>query len=646
VCRAKLDLDRDPYVRDHVYEGSHLLPAVFGLEAMAQAVAHVTGQTELSFPLRIEDVELTRPLVVHAERGLPIELRAFVEAPRPESYGEMRVRAEIRSMQTGFERAHFSARFVLGASAPTALTIESPARTLPIRPSVHLYGSVLFQGPRFQRITTIHQLDSKQCSFTARQGLSGEDWLLGDPYFRDALLQSLQLCVVPDQCLPIRIEQWDIVAPGAADLEERHARATIDAHRGDTYVGTVSAATTEGAPVERLGGYHARALLRRAEWPSAAELAARGAEPVSGLRPMAREGGARSRVNQPTPWDGGVFYRDVPGYGHEGQTAFFCRFPLSAQDSSSVSGSLSSTSYFRWAGKLREWGGMNTPGVYQGILEMLGSNSVMSATNECETRILKTPQRNDLIEGRYWMEYVNKGDAGNIFEWWRIPFPTGEPEMIAWTRMRISAVKAVRHGVIASTDWPDFLYRFLKDMGDDAPEPTRGPDLELDLGATLFSKAPGPQPGPLLAEQSFTTEQEDSNVVGNIYFANYSVWQARVTDRFFHSLGPHLFENRGSEGELYRADTKIQQLRDAVPFDEVSVVMRLDELYERGARLSYDFFRVEPKGATKIAAGTHLLTWALVERGAPPEIRDWPRELREGVLACADQTVQIYPKLA
>ena len=644
VCRTTLDLDRDPYVRDHVYDGSHLFPTVFGLEAMAQAAAHVTGRTELPFPLRVEDVELTRPLVVSPERGLLIELRARVDG-EPSS-GEVRVRAEIRSKQTGFERAHFAASFVLGAEVSDRDAVEPVDESLPIRPAADLYGPVLFQGPRFQRISALHALDSDRCSFTVLEEPPKEDWLLGDPYFRDALLQSLQLCVVPDQCLPIRVERWDILTPGSAKPEPRRACATIDAHQGDTYVGTVAASTMDGETVECLRGYHARILVRRPDWPSATELATRGSEPASGVRSIVREDGVRSRVNQPEPWDGGVFYRDVPGYGHEGQTAFFCRFPLSAQDSSSVSGSLSSTSYFRWAGKLREWGGMNTPGVYQGILEMLGSNSVMSATNECETRIFKTPHRNDLIEGRYWMEYVNKGDAGNIFEWWRIPFPTGEPEMIAWTRMRISAVKAVRHGVISSTDWPDFLYRFLKDMGDDAPEPTRGPELQLDLGAPLFSKPPGPQPGPLLAEQTFATAQEDSNVVGNIYFANYSVWQSRVTDRFIHSLAPHFFEDRGARGEAYRAETKIYQLRDAMPFDKVSVVMRLDELYERGARLSYDFFRIEPEGATKIAAGTHLVAWAEVERGVAPRLLKWPRELRDGVMACADQTAHTYQKLA
>ena len=110
---------------------------------------------------------------------------------------------------------------------------------------------------------------------------------------------------------------------------------------------------------------------------------------------------------------------------------------------------------------------------------------------------------------------------------------------------------------------------------------------------------------------------------------------------FFHSLAPHLFEERGKHGELHRAQTRISQLRDAVPFDAVGVLMRLEELYERGARLSFEFFRKEPSGVIKIAAGRNLVAWATVERGAAPQPVPWPQELRDALLTATGQTVRI-----
>ena len=83
-----------------------------------------------------------------------------------------------------------------------------------------------------------------------------------------------------------------------------------------------------------------------------------------------------------------------------------------------------------------------------------------------------------------------------------------------------------------------------------------------------------------------------------------------------------------------------------MPFDEISVVMYLDELYERGARLSFDFFRKEPAGVTKIAAGYNLVTWARVKRGAEPKPLNWPDELREPMLACANERARTHQKPA
>ena len=75
IARATLSLDRDLYLEDHVYRGSRLFPAVFGLEAMAQAAARVLGQERPSI-VRIENVELARPILVGEDGSVEIEIRA------------------------------------------------------------------------------------------------------------------------------------------------------------------------------------------------------------------------------------------------------------------------------------------------------------------------------------------------------------------------------------------------------------------------------------------------------------------------------------------------------------------------------------------------------------------------------------------
>ena len=68
VTRTTLSTSADPFVLDHVWKGSALLPTVFGLEAMSQAAAYVTGRVTLG-RVRIDDIKLDRPIVVDNGRG-------------------------------------------------------------------------------------------------------------------------------------------------------------------------------------------------------------------------------------------------------------------------------------------------------------------------------------------------------------------------------------------------------------------------------------------------------------------------------------------------------------------------------------------------------------------------------------------------
>ncbi len=284
VARAQLTLDRDPYLEDHVYNGSFLLPTVFGLEAMAQAAAYAAGESELG-PLRIEDVWLERPIVVDPARGAQIEVRAEVLEREPGS-AERRVRASIGVESTGFARDHFSAVFVLGVEteAPTE-RVELPEAPLDVDPQQDLYSWLLFQGPRFQRLRRIHSLDERRCVFTAetRPDPEGGPFLLGDPYVRDSLLQAPQVIVPQDICLPYSIASIELYRlDGQAG--ERLSVGIKELQDEKQIEGQVFAVDEEGRVVERLSGYRARILEHRDDNPTADEIADPGARDDELLR--------------------------------------------------------------------------------------------------------------------------------------------------------------------------------------------------------------------------------------------------------------------------------------------------------------------------------------------------------------------------
>jgi enediyne polyketide synthase len=260
IARARLDTERDRYMPDHTFRGTCLFPTVFGLEAMGQAVARVTGRTELG-PLVVEQVKLERPIVVHPGSATVIEVRATV---REQAGGPPRVDAVIGTEQTGFATPHFSATFVLEAPEPVA---DRPAPgghpALPVDPAADLYGNLLFQGPLYQRIEAIHELERAAdatggCLFRARcepkattlDGLEGTV-VLGDAYYRDALLQSFQLSAGARICLPVEIRRLEVHVPGGAATWGRNRVHGFADGKADT---TLYALDDEGRVLERFVG--------------------------------------------------------------------------------------------------------------------------------------------------------------------------------------------------------------------------------------------------------------------------------------------------------------------------------------------------------------------------------------------------------
>lgn len=638
TVRTRLTLERDPYLRDHNYKGSYLFPTVFGLEAMGQAVAHVMGRSSFVEPVMIEDIDLSRPLSVTAERGLEIEIRAHVLEATDTAE---RVEVGIRCEQTGFARDHFSARFVLGAEVPTSTTdIESPEESLALDPKRHLYGDILFQGPRFQRIKDIYELDAKRCVFHAERQDSDE-WILGDPYFRDALLQSVQLCVTPDQCLPVRIANL-VVRPRLPAANNGLSIASIDGLDGNTYHTSVWSFDSSGKPAEVLTGYEANVVAVGDTWPTAELLAKRGvkSEVSVGAESVTRSKQQEQSQSSGNParaaeWDGGRFYKAAPGAGPEGQTVFEYRFPLAAQDAVTVGRTIHFSSYARWAGRTRELAVVNTPDLHERLYELLGSNVFGGATNSFETWIHDFPDPTDLIETHFWIDRSSSFDYDAVWKWWRVSYPEGERRLVASSRMRVSAIDIVDHGIIRTGQWPEFLDRSLREMGPQHPKrlDNEEPNRSFVVGETLYESSDTFERGPQVCTRTFETTLRDSNLVGNLYYGNFAAWQGHVRDAFFQGLGPDFYRGKGEHGQLLCTNFAINFLREAMPFELVQVDMHVHKVTECGVCLAFEYFRLDDNGdRTKLAVSKHEAAWMKRDDYGLYIPTSWPQEILTGLL--------------
>ena len=279
--RTHLSLEQDLYINDHVWRGSYLFPTVFGLEAMAQAVAYLTGEIQPPI-IQIEEISLRRPIVVNPKNGIDIEI--YAQAMEVDKDGKRLVRVCIRTEQTGFKIDHFAAIFVLGEQKVGVKTVVELDKPLDIEPKTDLYGNLLFQGTRFQRLGSIFSLDREksvfhssllsetQLSATSFASSLDSKLILGDAYFRDVLLQSVQLLIPQHICLPVQIDKIEFFQSPNPEQSSRIVTVVLQKSEGREYISEVVAADEQGYVVEKLTGYRLRILEEYPENPTAEDL--------------------------------------------------------------------------------------------------------------------------------------------------------------------------------------------------------------------------------------------------------------------------------------------------------------------------------------------------------------------------------------
>lgn len=310
ITDSTLCIDDDPYLGDHDLDGDLLFPAVLGMEAMGEVAAALGGSGRIA---AMSDLAFLRPIVLRAGEKHSIRVAAVVTA-------KGRIEVSIRSEATGYSADHFRATVLLtdmveecagvperslletvanGPVKPPHTGVDSTLRgweppAVAVDPVSELYGSVLFQGKRFQRIQAYRRMGARhvlaELSTTSPAlwfaPFQVQDMILADPGTRDAVMHALQCCVPDAVLLPESIERIELTDP-ARDLGDE---VTLEAHevsqQGDSYVYDATVCS-DGEVVERWVGLRLRAVRKgQGEGPWVAPLLGpfleRGCESVLG----------------------------------------------------------------------------------------------------------------------------------------------------------------------------------------------------------------------------------------------------------------------------------------------------------------------------------------------------------------------------
>ena len=250
ITDVEISTATDPYLEDHKFRGERLLPAVVGLEAMAQIAMVVTGSTQ---PPRFEHIQLTHPIVVPERAILKIRLAALVAES-----GQVDI--VIRSEETGFQVDHFRASCHFDSCEQLDQFVDFPVPItehksyLPLDPARDLYGTILFHEGRFQRLYGYLHLRATECVAEITNPFEEKifahylpaELILGNFITRDAVIHCIQACIPHGRLLPVAIEKINF-APNLQDREQRYFVYARERSRvGDLFTYDVEVRTAQG----------------------------------------------------------------------------------------------------------------------------------------------------------------------------------------------------------------------------------------------------------------------------------------------------------------------------------------------------------------------------------------------------------------
>ena len=106
-------------------------------------------------------------------------------------------------------------------------------------------------------------------------------------------------------------------------------------------------------------------------------------------------------------------------------------------------------------------------------------------------------------------------------------------------------------------------------------------------------------------EYRFITTFEETNLVGNIYFANYVLWQGKCREMFLQEYCPDVIDAISSGLALITLDLSAQYVSQLHAFDQVVMRMSLEAQSESRLLMSFEYFKEEAdESLTLVCKGT------------------------------------------
>lgn len=86
---------------------------------------------------------------------------------------------------------------------------------------------------------------------------------------------------------------------------------------------------------------------------------------------------------------------------------------------------------------------------------------------------------------------------------------------------------------------------------------------------------------------------EETNLIGNVYYANHVRWQGRCREMFLRDRAPEVIEALKYGLVLVTTRVSCEFMAELFAFDEITVRMRLGELAQNRITMNFEYWRGE-----------------------------------------------------
>jgi enediyne biosynthesis thioesterase len=96
---------------------------------------------------------------------------------------------------------------------------------------------------------------------------------------------------------------------------------------------------------------------------------------------------------------------------------------------------------------------------------------------------------------------------------------------------------------------------------------------------------------------------EETNLVGNVYFANHVRWQGSCREMFLHDHAHEVLDQLKNGFALVTTRVSCEYLAELSAFDEMLIRMRLSEIKQNRITMLFEYWRCTPGGEELAARG-------------------------------------------